>query len=92
VDFVLCDSSDLSLVAAIELDDKSHKVIERGIRDSLVDQALQDACIPVLRFEAKQSYAPAQIQERLETLMRRGKSVAKATQPNEQIGDRSSAH
>ena len=43
VDFVLCDTSRLGVVAVIELDDRTHKTFERGVRDGLVDSALADA-------------------------------------------------
>ena len=70
VDFVLCDTSRLSVVAAIELDDRTHERFERGVRDGLVDSALADACIPILRVPAKQAYSPAQIREQVESLFR----------------------
>ena len=65
VDFVLCDSARLSVVAIVELDDSSHGRLERGVRDSLVDSALADAAIPVLRISARQTYSPAQIREQV---------------------------
>ena len=63
VDFVLCDPKRLGVVAVIELDDRTHERFERGVRDALVDSALADARIPVLRVSARQSYSPAQIRE-----------------------------
>jgi hypothetical protein len=68
VDFVLCDSTHLRVVAVIELDDRTHERFERGIRDSLVDSALADAKIPILRVSARQSYSPAQIREQVDAL------------------------
>src|SRR5881394_359412 len=47
VDFVLCDPASLKVVGVVELDDKSHRRFDRGLRDSLVDAALADAGIPV---------------------------------------------
>lgn len=70
VDFVLCDSSHLGVVAVIELDDRTHERFERGVRDWLVDSALADARIPVLRVSARQSYSPTQIREQVESLFR----------------------
>lgn len=82
VDFVLCDSKDLSVACVIELDDKSHDRFERGFRDNLVDSALADAGIPVLRIAARRSYSPGQIQEQVQTLLNsRGKPQP---QPSEQ--------
>jgi len=56
VDFVLCNPDDLSVVAVIELDDKSHnrpKVIES---DKFKDAAFEVAGIPLIRFKAQKSY------------------------------------
>lgn len=77
VDFVLCDSSSLGVVAVIELDDRTHGRFERGVRDGLVDSALTDARIPVLRVSAQQSYSPAQIRERVRSLVRTDEKVAR---------------
>ena len=76
VDFVLCDSSRLSVVGVVELDDRTHERFERGVRDSLVDSALADAGIPVLRVSARQSYSPTQIREQVENLFRTHQRVA----------------
>jgi Protein of unknown function (DUF2726) len=69
VDFVLCDPSRLSIVAVVELDDSSHERLERGVRDNLVDSALADAAIPVLRVSARQSYSPVQIREQIKNVI-----------------------
>src|SRR5271154_4177996 len=60
VDFLLCDLERLNVVGVIELDDRTHERFERGLRDSLVDSALADAGIPILRISTRQSYSPAQ--------------------------------
>lgn len=75
VDFVLCDPSSLDVVAVIELDDRTHQSFERGLRDSLVDSALADALIPVLRVPARQFYSPAQIREQVQSLLRADEKV-----------------
>lgn len=56
IDFLLCDSSSLLPLLAVELDDSSHKRADRQDRDALVDKVLGDAGIPVLRVPAKASY------------------------------------
>ncbi len=68
VDFVLCDSERLGIVAVVELDDRTHGRFERGLRDSLVDAALADAGIPILRVYARQAYSPEQIREQVQSL------------------------
>jgi pimeloyl-ACP methyl ester carboxylesterase len=77
VDFVLCDSESLGIVAVVELDDSTHGRFERGFRDSLVDAALADAGIPVLRVSARQDYSPAQIREQVQSLFRSDGRVTK---------------
>ncbi len=78
VDFVLCDSERLGIVAVVELDDRTHERFERGVRDSLVDTALADAGIPVLRVSARQAYSPAQIREQVQSLFRSHERVTKS--------------
>jgi hypothetical protein len=77
VDFVLCDSSSLRVMAVIELDDRSHERFERGIRDGLVDSALTAARIPILRVSARQSYSTAQIREQVQNLFRSDEKATK---------------
>lgn len=77
VDFVLCDSSNLGIVAVIELDDRTHERFVRGGRDGFVNSALADACIPILRVSARKSYSPAQIREQIQSLFRSDESVTK---------------
>jgi hypothetical protein len=70
VDFVLCDSERLRVIGVVELDDSTHARFERGVRDGLVDSALADAGIPVLRIPARESYSPAQIRDLVQSLCR----------------------
>ena len=71
VDFLLCDLECLNVIGVIELDDRTHERFERGLRDSLVDSALADAGIPILRISTRQSYSPAQIREQVQNLFHR---------------------
>jgi len=50
LDFVIC-RKDASIVAAIELDDKSHEREERRTADAKKDKALKSANIPILRWK-----------------------------------------
>jgi hypothetical protein len=77
VDFVLCDPANLSVLGVIELDDRTHEKFERGVRDSLVDSALANAGIPILRVSARQSYSSTQIREQVESLFRSHEKVKK---------------
>lgn len=78
VDFVLCDPETLRVAGVVELDDKSHGTLERGIRDMNVDQALADAGIPVLRVPAKRGYMPVDLKQQLESAFQ-GKALKSGT-------------
>jgi hypothetical protein len=87
VDFVLCDSARLGIVAGIELDDRTHERFERRFRDALVDSALADARIPVLRVSARQSYSPVQIREQVQSLFRADERVVSRVKCNTFLED-----
>jgi hypothetical protein len=56
VDFVLYDSFSTRIVAAIELDDRSHDRPERQRRDSFVDSVFAAVRIPLIRVRAAAEY------------------------------------
>lgn len=56
VDFVLCEPETLKPVFAIELDDASHKRIDRQERDSFVETVLEEAKIPLVRIPVRSNY------------------------------------
>jgi Protein of unknown function (DUF2726) len=68
IDFVLCDREQLRVAVVIELDDRTHERFDRSIRDGLVDSALADSKISILRVTARQNYSPAQIREQVENI------------------------
>jgi hypothetical protein len=55
-DFVLCEPSDLRVVAAIELDDKSHARPDRVERDVFMVQLCNACGLPLIRFRAAEAY------------------------------------
>lgn len=63
LDFVVCDTKDLSIQYVVELDDQSHDRAKRQGRDEFVDKALQAAGIPIFHFSAKSSYVVAEVQK-----------------------------
>ena len=65
LDYVICDSGDLSVQFAVELDDRSHFQSKRKSRDAFVDQALKVADVPLYRFPVKQTYSVAEIKSLL---------------------------
>jgi hypothetical protein len=59
----------LNVIGVVELDDRTHERFERGVRDGLVDAALADAGIPVLRVAAKASYSPVEIRQKIKEML-----------------------
>lgn len=55
-DYVLCKNSDLSVVAVIELDDKSHNSKRSKARDLFLEKACASADLTLIRFPAKATY------------------------------------
>jgi hypothetical protein len=56
VDVVLCDPRGVSPLLLIELDDSSHEVRRRQVRDEFLDQAFAGAGLPLLRVIASRTY------------------------------------
>lgn len=56
VDFVICDYRTMNVLAAIELDDRSHARASRKRRDQFLDEALSAAGVPLLRVRAASWY------------------------------------
>jgi len=64
-DFVLCNKADLSVLCAIELDDRSHNQSKQKKRDAFVEGACKSANFPLIRFVAKATYTVNDIQKAL---------------------------
>lgn len=56
-DFVVCRASDLSVVCAVELNDKSHSSQRARVRDDLVVKVCQAIDLPLITIPAKQTYS-----------------------------------
>lgn len=67
VDFIVCNASDLSIVGAIELDDKSHLKKGRRDRDQFLDKALEAAGVPMLRVKAQSTYSIKEVSSGLDS-------------------------
>ena len=57
VDFVICSNESVDVLAAIELDDKSHNLRKRQERDNFVDKVFESAGIPLGHIAAQKSYS-----------------------------------
>ncbi len=69
VDFLLCDSSTMTPVVAIELDDASHKREDRRQRDEFVDNALHAAGLPLVRVPPQHDYTQEEIIAQLRPIL-----------------------
>lgn len=56
-DFVVCRASDLAIVCAIELNDKSHASARAQARDELLIKVCEAIQLPLVTMSAKQGYA-----------------------------------
>ena len=65
VDFILCRSDDLSPLAAIELDDKSHARRDRQERDEFLDELFATSKIRLLRVNAQRNYDTRELARKL---------------------------
>jgi hypothetical protein len=61
LDFVIVNSATSEIVAAVELDDSSHKHTAMSKRDDQVNQWCKEAGLPLHRIPAKQGYSIADI-------------------------------
>lgn len=74
-DYVLCEKDTLNVVAAIELDDRSHDSDKRKQRDQLLDKACASANLTLIRFPAQQQYQVQDIQHRISGVLNPATSV-----------------
>lgn len=64
-DFLLCARSDLSILCAIELDDKSHGTPERKKRDHFLENACRASDLPLLQLPAQHGYTVRDLRSRI---------------------------
>lgn len=63
VDFLLCDPATMKPLAAVELDDSSHRRDDRAERDAFLDRAFEAAALPLLHVKAKRAYSVDEVAE-----------------------------
>jgi hypothetical protein len=64
-DFLLCNKNDLSILCAIELNDRSHNSKKRKDRDIFLEGACQSANVPLVQIVAQTTYNIKEIQNAL---------------------------
>jgi len=60
-DFIVCRASDLAVVCAVELNDKSHSSRRAQSRDDLLLKVCEVIGLPLLVISAKQAYSPQEV-------------------------------
>jgi hypothetical protein len=63
LDFVLFDIETTRIVAAVELDDRSHRRADRQERDGFLEQAMAAAGVRIVRVSAAASYDARRLRE-----------------------------
>lgn len=82
LDFVLVDEETSRILAAIELDDRSHERADRRTRDEFVDAALESAGVPLLRVRVVRRYDPETLLDPIAPALRRAGRAASAPSDN----------
>jgi Protein of unknown function (DUF2726) len=63
IDFVVCRASDLAVICAIELNDKSHANKRTQSRDELVTRVCSAISLPLIMFPAKHTYVVNEVRD-----------------------------
>jgi hypothetical protein len=70
LDFVLIDPATTRIRAAIELDDRTHRLRVRRARDRFVEAAMRAAGVPLLRVPAASAYRPHDLLRAIQRVLR----------------------
>ena len=62
-DFLLCDKEKLSVICAIELDDRSHRSESRHERDEFLQGVCEAADVPLVRVPVKSGYVIEEVKQ-----------------------------
>ena len=76
LDFVLMDAATSRILAAVELDDRSHDRADRRERDRFVDAALASAGVPILHVRVARRYDPETLLDPIAGALRRSRRAA----------------
>jgi hypothetical protein len=81
-DFLLCDSKNLSILCAIELDDRSHQTKSRDQRDEFLKGVCEAAGVPLVQVPAKSGYVIDDVKRMLAPhLTTKGNPIQKPSPP-----------
>lgn len=77
-DFVICGIDDLEIVAAVELDDKSHRNRQRQDRDVFLAGLCEAINLPLVRVPAQRAYSLADLRVTVGAAVAQGKTDSDA--------------
>lgn len=75
-DFVVCRTSDLTVICAVELNDKSHASQRAQSRDDLLLKVCQAIDLPLLMIPAKQAYSVQEVRSQFLAAISRSQASA----------------
>jgi hypothetical protein len=75
VDFVLFDQDTAAIIAVLELDDRSHRLPSRRLRDLFVDDVFARSGVPLIRVRAASRYDLLDLRRCLAKYARHGAST-----------------
>lgn len=78
-DFVICRTSDLGIVCAIELNDRSHAGQRTQKRDEFIVTLCQTIGLPLLQIPAKQAYVLADLRAQFLSAIGQGQIAPQST-------------
>ena len=64
-DYVLCTKDDIAIVAAIELDDKSHQQRKRQERDAFIAGLCNAISLPLIQIPVQRPYSASQVRAQI---------------------------
>jgi hypothetical protein len=80
-DFVVCRASDLSVICAVELNDRSHSSQRAQARDDLLFKVCQTIHLPLLIVPAKHAYSLQEVKARFDAVISSPSLVASGAVP-----------
>lgn len=90
-DYVVCKSCDLSVVCAIELNDKSHGSKRAHARDELLNKVCEVIGLKLIAFPAKASYSISEVKAQISSALAAGAQV-QAMPANQNVSGPQSTH
>jgi len=75
IDFIICDSQTFEPIIGIELDDRSHDKQNRKARDTFVNESLENARLPLLRFKVSPTYNTEEVRNEISKHTRLKQSI-----------------